>query len=322
MQHLQATKLPTKAEHAVIEYSVTDTEIARMSEQYMPLTVAGFDDRKGLAIVHAARMDIRTARVAVEKKRKELKAEALEYGRAVDGEAKRITKLLEPIEDHLKGEEDRVKAEKDRLKAEKEAERQAVLNARLEKLTALEHHVNPSIVEAMTDDKFCEVCMEAEVALTLKRREAAEREAKAKAEAERLAKERVELAKQQAKIKAERDALEAAKQVVERERDKAEAAENARIETERKSLELEKAKAELAEKVRIETEQRIAAEAQEKERLEKLRPDKEKIRAVANDVASVEVPELSKQTPSDVVALIRCAINAAAEEIREIADCL
>ena len=87
----------------VIKFEPTTAIVAEKFQPMMELTVKGVDDKTGLAKVHAARMEVKNCRVAVEKHRKHLKADALEYGRTVDKEAKRITALLEPIEQHLIG---------------------------------------------------------------------------------------------------------------------------------------------------------------------------------------------------------------------------
>ena len=92
---------------SVIKYSVSDAAIAKMDQEYMSLVVKDLEDQAGLVLVHQARMTVKNHRIDVEKKRKELKAGALEFGRAVDSEAKRLFSLLEPIETHLQAEEDK-----------------------------------------------------------------------------------------------------------------------------------------------------------------------------------------------------------------------
>ena len=63
---------------------------------------------------------MRTARTDVEKRRKELKQDALDYGRLVDSTAKRITERLEAIEGPLKANKELIDAENERIKREKE----------------------------------------------------------------------------------------------------------------------------------------------------------------------------------------------------------
>ena len=102
------------------KFNVADAAISQMSTEYMPLEINGVEDIKGFKIVHTALMAVKKKRVAVEKTRKELKADSLKFGRAVDAEAKRITALLAPIEDHLSKEKQAVIDEQARIKAEEE----------------------------------------------------------------------------------------------------------------------------------------------------------------------------------------------------------
>ncbi|MCC6409719.1 MAG: hypothetical protein IT453_21370, partial [Planctomycetes bacterium] len=115
-------------EKALATFSPADAAIAEMRERYMALEIKGLDDRAGYKIVREARLDVKRHRVAIEKKRAELKADALEYGRKVDGEAKRLTAMLEPIEAHLETQEKAIDAERDRIKAEAEAARKKRLD--------------------------------------------------------------------------------------------------------------------------------------------------------------------------------------------------
>lgn len=123
----------------MVKYSVTDAEIAEMRQQYMGIMVMGPDDEDGAKLAHTARVAVKKLRCGVEQARVQFKAEALDYGRRVDAEAKRLTELLLPIEDHLAGQERIVAEEKERLKkAAEEAERQKLEAAEKEKRNAEE----------------------------------------------------------------------------------------------------------------------------------------------------------------------------------------
>ena len=107
------------------EYKPSDAKIAKWNE-FMSLTVKDFTDKAGTKKVHEARMVVAEGRREVEKIRKNLKQESLEYGRKVDGEANRLFDLITPIEEHLKKEEGKIEAEKKRVReeaAQKEKER-------------------------------------------------------------------------------------------------------------------------------------------------------------------------------------------------------
>lgn len=123
------------------KFGIADTAIAEMKANYLTIKVADHTDRDNAAAARSARLDVKAKRVAVEKTRKELKADALKFTQAIDGEARRITSLLEPIEAHLQQQEDIVAkhkerqeaAERARIAAEQEAERKR-LEAERQKL--------------------------------------------------------------------------------------------------------------------------------------------------------------------------------------------
>ena len=99
---------------APIVYDVEDAVIQEMEEKFLPLKVDGPQDKEGFQEVKKARIIVKKTRCEVEAKRKELKSDALQYGKNVDAEAKRIKDRLEPIETHLQEQEDVVKKEKER----------------------------------------------------------------------------------------------------------------------------------------------------------------------------------------------------------------
>lgn len=102
----------------LIEYGVTDAAINELKEKFNGMTIANDNDYKN---VNDAISVVRKYRTDVEKKRKELKADALVWGRKIDSEAKRITSLLLEVEEPLKLEKQKID-DAERLKKE-EAER-------------------------------------------------------------------------------------------------------------------------------------------------------------------------------------------------------
>lgn len=111
------------AANAVVDYNVTNSAIAELQKKYTDLKAS---DKEGYKIVTQALSEVRTLRTGVEKKRKEYKADSLEYGRKIDSEAERVTNLLLSIETPLKTEKEnydnkqaRIKAEQERLERER-----------------------------------------------------------------------------------------------------------------------------------------------------------------------------------------------------------
>jgi hypothetical protein len=321
-----------KMAQAVVEYNVTDAAIAKMENQYMGLTITGIDDEDGFKAVHDARMIVKGHRVAVEKKRKELKADALAWGKKVDAEAKRIKGKLEPIESHLIAQEKIVADEKKRIKEAEEEKQREIIQNRVDLLGTFNKHLPFFDVASMSNDEW-DACLKSakseydaeqerfekerleraaeekrisdeRAELDRLREEQKKRDAAAKAEQDRIAKEQAE---KEAALQAERDKLEAEKKAEQDRKDQEEL--EKRLAAEAK----EKAEREVKEKAELEENERIARE-KEKARQESLRPDKEKLLAFAQFLQEgITYPELKSPEANTIRA-------NAAEQIFDIGE--
>lgn len=121
----------------LVKFDVVVPKVNELAKEYLPLKIASVDDEDGYNNVSKALRFIVSKRTAVEDKRKELKADSLAYGRAVDARAKEITAMLEPIESHLKNEKQRIDDEKKRIEEEEEERKQAIINTRINTLMGL-----------------------------------------------------------------------------------------------------------------------------------------------------------------------------------------
>lgn len=323
-------------------FSPSDAAIAQLAEEYMSLTIQDMNDKKAIAAVHSARMEVKRYRVDVEKKRKELKADALEYGRKVDSEAKRLTEMLLPIEQHLQGEEDRVQAELDRLKKEKEEAEAAKLQDRLDAMQAVNGDCPLVYIKSWSDEEFAVALADATDKFQAERERLAQEEAdrvfreaelaaERRAEEERLAIERAELERQKAEMETDRkkqEAIRLAELKAEREeleRQQAELAkQRAEVEAEKQRQEQErlaKEKAEREEQQRIERERlmkeaeakRLAELEAERKRQEELRPDKEKLEQFADSLLTISIPSLSKKSKEAQSKVKEIMANAASQ---------
>jgi colicin import membrane protein len=306
------------------QFNITDAAIAELDSRCRKLTVKDVNDTAGYEIVKKARIDIKKRRVEVEKTRVSLKAESLEYGRKVDGEAKRIFALLEPIEKHLIAQENIVDDERERIKKEAEEKEAARIQARTEKLVSLGMSYNGIIYSfngislshdlmmKATDEQMEAFYIRVESAAEAKRKEEEEKRLALEAEQKRIAeieKEQKRIAAEQAEkeraLKAESDRIEAEKKAAEDAKRKVEAE---RI----RAQELENARAEAAEKAKKEESARIEREAKEKaqkeakaeaerKRKEARAPDKEKIGIFLDAVACVTIPKMKTEEGNELL---------------------
>lgn len=284
-----------------------DAVIAKWAEQYLPLKIKGIEDKAGQKKVHEARMVVKTKRIEVEKKRKELKEDALRYGQAIDKEANRIKGLIEPIETHLEAEEKAVDDALEAIRLEKVRLEELRIQARRDRLVALGISFNgqmwsygaalnlpEALLKVANDEQFEKHFSQFSEAVEADKVRQATEEAARKAEAERLAKVAAEQEAERKRLEAiakEQAEKEAAAIAAEQERLKAIAEEErkARI---RENLERDaREKAEAA--LRAE-ERRVADEKAEWERIkaEELRAQEAAKQKIIDDARHAE--ELAK----------------------------
>ena len=111
--------------NVVVEYSRTEAALAELRQKYSGV-VFDCTTTKGDKEARAARLELTTLRTSLEKKRKEFKAPALEFGKKIDSEAARVTaeilSIENPIDEQIKADEKRradEKAERERIEAER-----------------------------------------------------------------------------------------------------------------------------------------------------------------------------------------------------------
>lgn len=282
-------EVTTQLENLPVPYSVSDSKIAEIRERCTGLTAT---TKEGYEEVRLAIAGTRKLRVSIEEQRENLKRPALEFGRKVDAEAKRLIGLLKAIEEPLQAEKDRADAEKERIKREAAEAERIKLEARLNQLQAVGALIAPITVQHWTEEEFTANLVgftKSHEAILQAQREEAERKAKEEAEqreAIRLEQER--LAAERAELDRQRKAAEESARI-ERERIEAEqAAERARLEAERAKIEAEQK----AERDRLDAERRKIEEQQRVER-EKIEADQRAIAAERQRMADAEAARIA-----------------------------
>lgn len=186
-------------------------KIADLKEMYKGLQIENIDDKEGYKKVSEAISILRPLRTGVEKKRKELVEFSNKYNKAVNAEAKRITELIEEIEIPLKERKDLIDGEKDRIKAELEIEAEAKVQRRVNELlqngvqfdnnyySIGDYSISVVDLRNMSDETYNSM-FQAVQSVYAKIQE----ENKAKEEAERLERERLQKQKEEQEAESER----------------------------------------------------------------------------------------------------------------------
>jgi len=274
-------------------------------------------------------------RTALDNRRKELKADALEFGRQVDAEAKKILEPLKAGEDALKAkikavddEAERVEQERvDGIQAKIDVFRQittAAPDSNREELEQAQAHLDGIQLDGQFYAEFTE---DAELAV-FKAREAVEKAIKALDEREAFEAQQAELKRQQDEL-AEQQAEAARKQeeLDKQAREQQEAADKA--ENDRKAAEQAEAdrkareKREAEEKAQAEQEARERAEREEAERkaIEAARTamaaDKDALIAWGEKIRSLDLPELATDEGRELAGMVRDSIERIIGKMQE-----
>ena len=303
----------------LVEYNITDAAIAEMESIYLCLKITDIEDKEQFDAVHSARMTVKGKRVEVEKRRKELKADALAYGKLVDTEAKRITGKLEPIESHLDAEEKKVTDEEKRIKAEADRKEKEKIDKRIAEFAEFNVHLPFFDVAAMTDGYFDSRLIIARADFEAEQKRLAGEAAARKAESERLEKVREKQEAEAARLKAERLIFEdelrkisADRKTLEAEK-AAEAQRKRQEEFEKQAVENARIAAVKAEKDRQEKEawdakEKAEKEAAEKVRQEALRPDKDRLVNYGKALMDVPRPDLKDKDAKEILGYATGAV--------------
>lgn len=194
------------------KFNIADATIAEMRENFLSIKVADHTDKFHAEVAHNRRMEVRALRINVEKTRKELKEGFLRAGQAIDAEAKRITALLTPIEEHLQEQEDIVAKHKARLEAEAKAKIEAEQEAERQRVEALKREVEEQFARLEEQRRAMETEKQR---IETEKRHQEELDLTRKATAERAAFETEQRLKREAeaKVRAEQEEKERAARV-------------------------------------------------------------------------------------------------------------
>jgi len=299
----------------VIEYGVTEAALAELKGKYAKVPDAG--TKEGYALCKAGIAEIRPLRTSVEKRRKELKADALAYGRKVDDLAKTITNALVAIEQPMKDAKQVVDDEVKRIEEEKrQAEIKRIeniqsriveiksfgdglLNADSKLLQYSIDSLNSTVISDEHYGEFCDAASEAinatQERLTAALNERLELE-RQQEENERIRKEQEaeskRLAEEQAEIQRQQE-VDAAKLKEEQEEFRKQQAEaQAKIDAE--AAELKKKQDEMQSELKRQEDERLAEERAE---AEKVKAEKEQLEREKHEVEEAE--QMAKEVEAE-----------------------
>jgi len=216
------------------KYDSVIPKVEELKEQYLSLRIKSIDDKENYQIVKDAIRFIVSKRTEIEEKRKELKANSIAFGKAVDARAREITSLITPIEEYLKDEKARIDFEIEEIKRKEEEAKQAKIKQRHQMLVQFANMclvgneyiwTNPNDVahqetlasvnlETLNDSEFAdfvskisELDTQQQIRYNELQSKKAEEEKKLAEEKEKLLEAQKQLLEEQEKLKAEQERM-------------------------------------------------------------------------------------------------------------------
>lgn len=303
-----------KLQVIVDEQGLAETDVAKMVEAFggpfeeAGLILANYKDIKitdvsqtdNMAKAREMRLALKKARTTVENNRKELKADIVKQGRAIDTIARYVKEEIEPAEEYLELQEKFIE-----LKNAKEAEE--LKAQRIEKLMQYTSDISVYNLDVMTKEQFESLFTTLKNSYEAEQKRVAD-EAKAQEEERKAEEKRIaEQAKENARLKKEAESKEAEREAERKAEqaklDKIQAEKNAEIKAEREkreAIEAENKEKQLQEKYAKEQ-----FEAKEREAL--LAPDKQKLIVFAQGldiVRSARLPAVKTNKAQELINYI------------------
>lgn len=211
----QVLDAPKSESTVMAKYQITKEQLTKAVKDCSLIVVNGPDDKKGMALARENRLSLQKMRTTIEAKRKELKADALAYGKKVDAVAKELTAIITPEEQRLKELEETAAREQARLAELEKQAREAEMKRRCELLAKINVMVPEIELQFMDDEAFKAFHAEKKSAFDAARKAEEEAEAARKAETERLEKLAAEQAERQAELDRQQAELEAKRKEIE-----------------------------------------------------------------------------------------------------------
>lgn len=322
----------------IVVWSEYREKLEKLKATAETLTVTSVDDKAGMKLSRETRLSLREIRIAIEKRRKELKDEALRKGQKIDAAANELKALCEPLEARLLEQEQFAEREAARIVQENRARRIEEIGQFTNISGQIDYGVLPEEeYQTLLQDAKDLHALRAEQARKAKEEEAARLAAEA-AERERVRleqeAERQRIAAENARLKKEAEerekaaAVERARVEKERQAERAAAAEaqrvadeKARVERARIQAEADRAAAE-AKKLADAEASRLKKEAEEKKKADlatkkaAAAPDTAKLRKLEDDIYNESLPHIANERARTRLSNAR---DAYAEEVGAIA---
>lgn len=160
-------------------FSPKKAELQELATKYAGLKIEWIDDKKWFEAVHKAQMELRNARISIEKTRLEYTRQFDEAKKQAISLEKELLAIIVPIEEELKAQKEAIEAEKERIRQEELEQKRLFLQNRVDKLSSFEYIFSDLLKLAqMSEEEFDSLLVEAKTSFEQKQAQKEEEEKK------------------------------------------------------------------------------------------------------------------------------------------------
>lgn len=160
-------------------FSPKKAELQELATKYAGLKIEWIDDKKWFEAVHKAQMELRNARISIEKTRLEYTRQFDEAKKQAISLEKELLAIIVPLEEELKAQKEAVEAEKERIRQEELEQKRLFLQNRVDQLTSFEYIFSDLLKLAqMSEEEFDSLLVEAKTSFEQKQAQKEEEEKK------------------------------------------------------------------------------------------------------------------------------------------------
>lgn len=277
------------------------SKIAEWKSELPSVTVTAYDQGEKILKARELRLEVRTARLEITKLHKELKADALKEGRAIDAVKNFALSELEPLEEAFRLNENYIAIQEELRLSKLKSERMDIMREFESVLP-----IHQTAYEVMSEEDFQSQVKMGKIAMKMREEEEAEAR---KAEEERL---RMEEQERQKAIEEQKAIAEKARAEAEQARKDAEEARKKAEETEAQRKAEREAEMKRLDEIRAEGERRMKAIEEENKKREEERNAEHSAKLKMVEESARENAELKfhvhdNQTGPDKIRLIQFA---------------
>ena len=144
----------TRIENELVKHNLTDSVLAQMRDEYLPLKINGITDRQGYKKVKAARLKCKNTRILAEKICKRGREAALIEQRAWIAKEKEVCTKISEVEEYLEKQETEIDAAREAKRLEDERIERERIQKRVDALTQYGAAIDVTELTKLSDADF------------------------------------------------------------------------------------------------------------------------------------------------------------------------